>query len=103
VLPTETLPKATLAGLVVSAPGMTPVAVTAMLRFEFAAVETMEMPPATAPADAGVKVTPKVELCPAPSVRGKLSPLMFRPAPVTTACEMVALVPPELVRFTVWV
>jgi hypothetical protein len=28
---------------------------------------------------------------------------MFRPAPVTTACEMVALVPPELVRFTVWV
>src|SRR2546426_1171062 len=40
----------------------------------------------------------KVLDCPAGRVRGKLSPLMLKPAPVTLPCEMVKLTPPELVK-----
>src|SRR6266852_5083250 len=38
--------------------------------------------------------------CPAGRVRGKISPLMLKPAPVTIPCEMVKLTPPELVKVT---
>lgn len=74
----------------------------ATARFEFVAVEVMARLPVTGPAEVGAKVTWKVELWPAARVSGRARPLMLTPEPVAVACEMVALVPPEFVRVTVW-
>jgi len=62
LLPTCTLPKLRLAGAAVRLPGFTPVPVTAIVRFEFAALEARAMLPVTAPADIGAKLTRKAAL-----------------------------------------
>ncbi len=54
--------------------------------------------PLTVPLDDGAKAVLNVTLCPALKVRGRLRPVMLKPAPVAVACEIVTLVPPELVR-----
>jgi hypothetical protein len=72
-----------------------------IVRAAVEAVETTEMLPLALPAELGVKVVPKVKLCPAVKVIGRLSPLMPNPAPVTLACVIVTLEPPELVRVSV--
>ena len=41
------------------------------------------------PADCGEKATLKVTLCPAPRVKGKVSPLIENPAPVVWSAERV--------------
>src|SRR5438132_261142 len=63
-----------------------------------AASLTSEMLPDTLLVAVGAKCTLKVLDCPGGRVRGKVSPLMLKPAPVKLACAMVKLAPPELVR-----
>lgn len=63
------------------------------------ASEVNEIVPVTEPADAGANVAPKVKLCPAIRVRGRLSPVMLNPVPpLTFACDTVTVVPPVFVR-----
>ena len=59
---------------------------------------TSETLPDTLPAAVGANCTLKVTDCPAGRARGKISPLMLKPAPVTVACEIVKVTPPELVK-----
>ena len=58
--------------------------------------------PESAPAVAGVNTTVAFTLCPAPSVRGVVSPVL-KPVPVTVSCVMVAEAVPVLAIFTVCV
>src|SRR2546425_12764396 len=69
-----------------------------MIVGELGALLTSETLPDTLPAAVGANCMLKVMDCPAGRVRGKLSPLMLKPAPVTIPCEMVKLTPPELVK-----
>ena len=51
----------------------------------------------------GAKVTVNVVLCPGVNVTGGVIPEMLNPAPDSATAEIVALVPPVLVRVSVWV
>jgi len=53
------------------------------------------------PADVGAKVTVKVVLCPAVNVTGVVIPETVNPVPDAATAEIVALVPPVLVRVSV--
>ena len=64
------------------------------------ALLTKEMSPLTAPLVIGWNTTLKTVLCPAARVSGRVSPVMLKPLPVTVACEIVRLDPPELDKFT---
>jgi hypothetical protein len=97
LLPTLTLPKLRLVGLAASAPGVTPVTDTRMVKVEFVAVEVIVRSPVTAPAEAGTNDTEKVALCPPLSVNGVAIPLTLRPAPVIATLETVTLEAPVLV------
>jgi hypothetical protein len=80
--PTVTLPKLRLVGFDPGAPGASPVPDKGMVRVEFGAFEVTVRLPLTLPADAGVKVTAKVALCPAVSVTGAVIPLAVNPVPL---------------------
>src|SRR2546426_11831699 len=69
-----------------------------MVLGELGALLTSETLPDALPVAVGANCTLKVLDCPAARVRGKVSPLMLKPAPVKLACAMVKLAPPELVR-----
>src|SRR5947209_18622703 len=69
-----------------------------MIVGELGALLTSETLPDTLPAAVGANCMLKVMDCPAGRVRGKLSPLMLKPAPVTMPCAMVKLALPELVK-----
>ena len=94
---TCTLPKLRLEGFGESAPGVTPVPDRAILRVGLGPLFRIARFPLTLPADDGANTTLKVLLWPAVRVTGKLRPLTLNPAPVAVDCEMVTLVPPELV------
>ena len=81
VLPTFTLPKLRLVGLLASEPGVTPVPETGMTNFGLVAVEVTVTPPLAAPAVVGTKDTVKVALCPPSSVNGVAIPLTLKPVP----------------------
>ena len=98
LLLTWTLPKARLVGFALSVPGATPVPESAMLRLGFDPFEVIVTLPLTAPAADGANLTVNEVLCPAFRVRGNVSPLMLKPAPVVEAAEIVTLVPPLLVN-----
>jgi hypothetical protein len=72
-----------------------------IVRDPLGAIETTEMLPVALPAELGVKVVPKVKLCPAVKIIGRVNPLMPKPIPVTLARVIVTLEPPELVRVSV--
>ena len=55
------------------------------------------MLPVALPPEVGVKMAPKVKLCPGIRVNGKVSPVTLNPVPVTLACVTVRLEPPEFV------
>lgn len=99
--PTTTLPKFKVVGLTPNWPGTVPVPDNEMVRVELEASEVNEIVPLVAPAAAGAKVAPKVKLCPAIRVRGRLSPLMLNPLPLTLACDTVIVVPPVFVKVSV--
>jgi hypothetical protein len=98
LVPTTTLPKLKLPGETLNCPAVVPEPANAMVKFEFEASETTEMPPLADPAEVGAKATPKVKLCPGDRAIGKLSPVTLNPLPVTLACVTLTLEPPELVK-----
>lgn len=64
----------------------------------FAASLAIVIYPFVAPGAARESETLKLTLCPGVSVNGKFNGPRVNPVPVTVTCEMVTLVPPELVR-----
>ena len=84
-LPSCTLPKLRLEGFDSSAPGAVATAETGMLTTALGASLVTAMLPVALPADWGVKVTVKFLRWPAPSVSGKLIPLILKPLPVMVA------------------
>jgi hypothetical protein len=99
--PTTTLPKFKVVGLTPNWPGTVPVPDREMVRVELEASEVNEIVPLVAPAVVGAKFAPKVKLCAAIRVRGRFSPLMLNPLPLTLACDTVIVVPPVFVKVSV--
>lgn len=97
LFPTVMLPKLRLVGFDPSAPGVTAVADSGIVRDGLDAFEVIVILPLTLPAEAGVNVTLKLALCPAVSVTGAVNPLKLKPAPLIPTCEIVTLEPPVLV------
>ena len=97
MFPTVMLPKLRLVGFDPSAPGVTPVADSGIVREGLDAFEVIVTLPVTLPAVAGVNPTVKAALCPGVSVSGAVIPLKLNPVPLTPTCEIVTLVPPVLV------
>src|SRR5437899_9149182 len=102
VLPTSTLPRLALGGVMESC-GCTPVPLRAMVLGELGALLTSDTLADTLPVAVGANCTLKVLDWPAGRVSGNVDPLMLKPAPVTVACAMVKLAVPELVRVIVCV
>jgi hypothetical protein len=104
LVPTTTLPKSKVAGLIPNWPAAVPVPNREIVRFELEAFERTEMLPLALVEELGAKVTPKVKLCPGIRDSGRLKPLTLNPAPVALAWAMVTLEPPELVKLSdsVW-
>lgn len=107
LLPTATLPSASVVGATVSCPAAPPVPVpeSGTTNVESDASEIMVTSPFTAPADAGLNETVKVLLCPGVNVTGMVIPLTLNPAPLAVSEEIVELIPPTLVNVSdkVWV
>jgi hypothetical protein len=59
--------------------------------------------PLAEPLVVGVKTTLKFALCPGLRVSGRVKPLIWNPAPLAVACEMVKSDPPEFVNVSVLV
>ncbi len=97
------LPKLRLAGLALRR-SVTPVpeSETVVGELLLASMAT-EILPVTLPVAVGAKVALKVALWPAVRVRGRESPLMLKPAPVTVASETVRRRVPLFLRVTVLV
>jgi hypothetical protein len=96
--PTVTVPKARLVGFDVIAPAVAPIPDKGMLRLGFEALDVMVTFPLADPDTVGPNFTAKVVLCPAVNVRGTVIPLRAKPDPLTAACEIVTLDPPEFVN-----
>ena len=97
LLPVCRLPKLRLVGVAPNAPAVGAVPDNPIFRVGLDALLTIARLPVRVPLLCGAQRTLKVVFCPAVRVRGKLSPLMVNADPVTVACEMVTLEPPELV------
>lgn len=101
LLPTETLPKATLAGLIVSCGcEAVPDPDNPITSGEPGALLTIEMLPVALPAAVGENLAVNDVLCPAFSVNGAASPVMLNPVPAALPCEIVTLAVPEFVKVT---
>ena len=98
VPPTVMVPKPRLVGFDVIAPAVAPIPDKGMLRLGFGALDVMVTFPFADPDTVGMNFTAKVVLCPAFKVRGTLIPLRVKPDPLTAACEIVTLEPPEFVN-----
>jgi hypothetical protein len=100
VLPTETLPKATLAGLIVSCGcEAVPDPDKAITSGEAGALLTTETLPVALPAVVGENLAVNDVLCPAVSVCAA-RPEMLNPVPVALPCEIATLAVPEFLRVT---
>ena len=85
LLPTTTLPKLTLVGLAVIAPGATPVPERGIVNVGFVAFEVIVTVPLALPPVVGAKETVNVVFCDAFNVRGVVIPLSLNPDPVMLA------------------
>jgi hypothetical protein len=103
LLPTDTLPNATLPGL---APKVelveTPLPTKVTVCGEVGALSVNVMLPVAAPAAVGANCTLNESDCPPVRVFGKDSPLMPKPLPVTVARLMTMFVVPVFVNSTFW-
>jgi hypothetical protein len=95
--PTATLPKLKLVGFAVSVSTAPVVPESAIFTGLVEPSLTSATFPPVLPLDCGLKTMLKVVLCPAARVKGKLSPLVLKPVPVTLACEMIRLEPPVFI------
>ena len=101
LLPTLTLPKLTLVGLMLNPDCVcvcVPVPLNATVIAEPDASLAIEMLPLAPPTEDGVKLAEKLMLWPALSVIGMDNPAMAKPVPETLAEEIVMLTVPEFVR-----
>ena len=73
------------------------------LDVELEALLTSETLPVVVPVTVGVNCTLRLLDCPAESVRGKVCPVIVKPAPLTAAWETVKLPVPALLKVTVCV
>jgi hypothetical protein len=89
--PTVTLPNASLAGLLVSCPAVTPVPVSGIASVGFPGSEVIVKFPLAEPAACGAKITVNDVLCPAARVSGVAIPFRLNAVPLTAACEIVTL------------
>ena len=86
LLPTASLPKLTLVGFtVICGEDATAVPDKLMTKGEFGELLTIEMLPVGFPAEAGANFAVKTAVCPAPSVAGRVRPLILKPVPATLA------------------
>ena len=99
LLPTFTLLKLTLVGLIVSW-GCVPVPLSETDSGEFGALLTMEMLPLAFPAEVGANFAVNDVPCPAFSVIGVAKPLMLNPAPEALAEDTTTLAVPVFVNVT---
>lgn len=97
LVPTGTVPKLKGVGETESCPGAATVPDKDALKLGFVAFEVTFKLPLALPADCGANVMLTVRLCPAPSEAGRVRAPRLKPAPLAAICEMVTLVPPELV------
>jgi len=98
-LPVCTLPKLRPDGFAVRLPGVTPVPDRGMLSVGLEPLLVRERVPLAAPVDCGANTTLKLGLLwPGAKVKGRFKPFTVNPEPVTAACVMLTLEPPELVR-----
>jgi hypothetical protein len=95
--PTVTLPKLNVDGLTANWPATVAVPAMEIVKVELDASETTEIDPVALPPDVGANTAPKVKLCPALKVRGRLNPVTLKPVPETVAWVTV-VVPPVLVK-----
>ena len=93
-----TVPKTRLVGFDVIAPAVAPIPDKGMLRLGFEALDVMVTFPVADPDTVGANLTAKVVLCPAFKMKGAVIPLRVKPDPLTAACEIVRLEPPEFVN-----
>lgn len=101
LFPTCTVPNAKLVGFADRVPSVTPVPESGILRLESDPLDVMVTLPLAVPLAVGENSTVNEVLWPAPSVKGRLSPLRLKPLPLALAAEIVRLVPPELVSVSV--
>ena len=100
LLPTATLPNATLAGLIVSCGcDAVPDPDNAITNGEPGALLTIEMLPVALPAVVGENLAVKDVLCPAVRVCAA-GPVMLNSVPVALPCEIATLAVPEFLRVT---
>ena len=104
LLPTATVPKLKLLGLVDNTPDTIPVPASGTFRTLLAPVFVSARLPVTLPTACGWKTILKLVVCPAVRVIGKLNPLIVKLGEFTLAAVMSRLVPPVLVRVlaSVW-
>jgi hypothetical protein len=100
LVPSWTVPKLKLDGLVVMPPDETPLPVSAIFSGVLDVSLAKARFPVTSPADWGPKTTLKVTPCPASKVMGRTNPVVLKPVPVTVSCETVRLEPPVFARLT---
>jgi hypothetical protein len=101
-LPTATLPKLTLAGLMVNCGcACVPAPLKEIVRGEPGASLAIEILPVTFPADAGANFAVNEVFCPGFSVNGVDAPLKLKPVPATMTPEIVVLAVPEFVKVNV--
>ncbi len=96
LLPTFTLPSATLVGLTLN-PGSTPVAESATEAGELEALLVIVSEPLALPVAVAANVTVRLALAPAAMVAGTCNPLTLNPAPVAATWETFTPAVPELV------
>jgi hypothetical protein len=101
LLPTDTLPNATLAGLIVSCGCVAvPDPDKAIESGEPGALLAIEIPPVVLPAAVGENFAVNEVLCPAFSVSGVARPAMLNPVPDALPAEIATLAVPEFVKVT---
>lgn len=101
-MPTCRLPKLKLVGVAERLPAATAVPENATLSVLFEPLSVSARVPLALPADWGAKTTLKVALCPGIRVKGRLKPVVLKPAPVTAAWLIVRLVTPVFDSVSDW-
>jgi hypothetical protein len=99
--PVLTLPKFNAVGASVNCPDAVSLPERGMFSCGSAALDRIARLPETEPDAVGMKTTLKVRLCPAPIFAGNDNPLALNAALDMPACEIVTLLVPLLVRFSV--
>src|SRR5271166_5669107 len=100
LLPIDTFPKDSAAGLGVSDSLVTPTPPTPTYSVEFDALLVKERVPSAQPATVGMNVRLRLTLCPAATVKGRLKFATANSGVLELTAVIVTLLDPEFVRLT---